>query len=160
MKKLQLISMAALVASLAWSGCKKEEAPAPPPAAGGIPCTYTVGPWSAWSNGIRTRSVSASPDGCTGTAPASTEEHYCNSTNAGWLTVINYSTNPYRVTITGSSTVPSFTLQGGYMMDSILVNVGTYGIHALQLSGYVFTPSEFNATKNVSRCNVVSWSFP
>ncbi len=154
MKKVQIITMAALVASMAWSGCKKEDKAVAPN------CTYTVGEWSAWSNGVRTRTVSSGPDGCTGTPPPSTELHFCNSTNQGWLKITNYSSNPYQVTITGPSTIAPFTLQGGYYQDSILVGVGTYGIHSLQLSGYVFTPSEYNATKNVPRCNVVSWSFP
>jgi mono/diheme cytochrome c family protein len=43
--------------------------PAAPPA-----CTYTTGAWGACqSNGTQTRTVSASPSGCTGTPPASTQ---------------------------------------------------------------------------------------
>lgn len=153
MKKLQLMTMAALVASLAFVGCKKEETAV-------APCSYTVGPWSDWSNGVRTRTVSATPSGCTGTAPSSTELHYCNTLNKGWLKVTNYSSNPYQVSITGPTTVTPFTLQGGYYMDSIQVDVGTYGINALQLSGFVFTPSQFNGTKSATLCDVVGWSFP
>jgi hypothetical protein len=52
--------------------------PPPPP----TPCTYTTGAWSAWSTctnnqQIRTRTVTATPAGCTGTAPAATETQAC-----------------------------------------------------------------------------------
>lgn len=155
MKCPQLFTVAALVAIMAVTGCKKDD-PEPP----ATPCTYTVGGWSAWSNGLRTRSVSAQPAGCTGTAPANTDTHYCVTLNEGWLRVSNYSTNPYRITITGPTSVQPFNLNGGYMQDSIPVDVGTYGIHALQLSGYVFEASEFTTSKAVARCNVAQWSFP
>lgn len=102
----------------------------------------------------------ASPTGCTGTPPASIDEHPCVDASRGWLRVSNLSTNPYQVTITGPSAIEPFELPGGYMMDSIYVGTGSYGIHALQLSGYVFTPSEFNGTRTVPLCNKVSWSFP
>jgi len=46
------------------------------------------------------------------------------------------------------------------MADSVFVGVGTYGLQSLQLSGYVFTPSEFNGTRNITRCNVGQWAFP
>jgi hypothetical protein len=42
--------------------------PPPPPA-----CTYTAGPWSECIGGTRTRTVTASPAGCVGTPPASSE---------------------------------------------------------------------------------------
>jgi hypothetical protein len=44
---------------------------APPPQP--TPCTYTTGAWSACVNGTQTRTVTASPAGCTGTPPASTQ---------------------------------------------------------------------------------------
>lgn len=43
----------------------------PPPAP--TPCTYTTGPWGPCVNGTQTRTVTASPAGCTGTPPASTQ---------------------------------------------------------------------------------------
>lgn len=92
--------------------------------------------------------------------PATTEEHPCRTQNKGWLKIVNYSSNPYEVTITGPTNVPAFTLQGGYQVDSVSVDVGTYGIHSLQLAGYVLYPSEYNTTKSVTRCDVIGWSFP
>lgn len=76
------------------------------------------------------------------------------------MRVTNNSSNPYRVTITGPTAIDAFDLPGGYMVDSVYVGVGTYGLQSLQLSGYIFTPSEFNATRNVTVCNVAQWSFP
>jgi hypothetical protein len=125
------------------------------------PCSYTIGPWSAWSNGIRTREVTATPSPCTGTPPASIDYHTCYTDNKMFLRVVNYSSNPYRITITGPTTVPVFDLPGGYMRDSIMVNTGTYGLHSLQLSGYVLYPSEFNGTISSStKCTTNAWSFP
>ena len=136
-------------------GCKKEDdASATPAGSGGggaTACSYTTGGWGAWTNGYRERTVAASPTGCTGTPPAS---------NRGWLRITNNSTNPYRVTVTGPSSLAPFDLPGGYMQDSIYVGTGSYGIYALQLSGYVFTASEFNGTRGVVRCNLAQWSFP
>ncbi len=156
---LYFSAIAALTMALAF-GCKKDDKAAPSASGNGTPCSYTLGPWSAWADGIRTRTVSATPDGCTGTMPSTTEEHPCRTQNKGWLKIVNYSSNPYEVTITGPTNIPVFTLQGGYQQDSIYVGVGTYGIHSLQLAGYVLYPSEFNTTKAVPRCGVVSWSFP
>ncbi|MBX2974157.1 MAG: hypothetical protein KF797_13755 [Flavobacteriales bacterium] len=92
--------------------------------------------------------------------PPTTETHWCRTLNKGWLKIVNYSSNPYQVTITGPTSIPAFTLQGGYQVDSISVDVGTYGIYSLQLAGYLLYPSEFNTTKSVTRCNVIGWSFP
>jgi hypothetical protein len=44
---------------------------APPPQP--TPCAYTTGNWSECVNGTQTRTVTASPAGCTGTPPASTQ---------------------------------------------------------------------------------------
>jgi hypothetical protein len=46
---------------------------APPPPPQPTPCTYVTGAWSACVNGTQTRTVTASPAGCTGTPPASTQ---------------------------------------------------------------------------------------
>ncbi len=80
--------------------------------------------------------------------------------NQGWMTIRNLSTNPYVVTITGPSSWPPIWMDGGAVRDSIPLSAGTYGVYAVQQSGYVLYPSEFNATKVVSRCNVAAWSFP
>lgn len=160
MRYFLLVSMAL---SLSLVGCKKDddEAPAPTvPVITGTPCTYTVGAWGPWEDGYRERTVVASPTGCTGTPPASIEEHPCVDGNDGWLRVVNNSSNPYRVTITGPTSLPPFDLAGGFMLDSIYVGAGSYGLYALQLSGYIFTPSEFNGTRTVVQCNQASWSFP
>ncbi|WKZ67160.1 MAG: hypothetical protein QY325_04340 [Flavobacteriales bacterium] len=146
----------AIALALLATGCKKEEQEGP----SSTPCTYTVSPWSTWSNGYRTREVLASPIGCTGTAPSTIEEHGCVALNRGWLRVVNMSANPYQVTVSGPTGVLPFTLAGGYARDSIYVGVGTYALHALQLSGYVLFPSEFNGARTVARCNKVAWSFP
>lgn len=153
------MTFTALVCATLFSCSKDKDDPAAP-IISGTPCTYTVGEWSNWSNGVRTRTVSASPDGCVGTMPAATETHWCMGANGGWLTIYNVSTNPYQVTITGPSTIPSFTMNGGTVRDSIYVGNGTYGLHSLQLSGYAIFPSEFNATRTVGSCNVQTWTFP
>lgn len=154
MKHLLLIAL-----SVVFTGCAKDD-PEPPAGTSGTPCTYTTGAWGPWVNGYRERTVVASPTGCTGTPPAAIEQHPCVGTNRGWLRVTNNSSNPYRVTITGPTAIDAFDLPGGYMVDSVYVGVGTYGLQSLQLSGYIFTPSEFNATRNVTVCNVAQWSFP
>jgi hypothetical protein len=140
--------------------CKKDDDTTVAPVVSGTPCTYTVGNWSAWIDGVRTRTVTAAPAGCVGTVPATTENHPCVAANKGWLKVVNNSANPYDVTITGPTAVNDFTLPGGYQADSIYVGVGTYGLHSVQLSGYVLFPSEYNTTITLPRCNVVTWSFP
>lgn len=157
MKYLLFIALSAALA-----GCAKDdpEPPVAPSGSGGTPCTYTTGAWGPWANGFRERTVVASPTGCTGTPPAAIEEHPCVGLNRGWLRITNNSTNPYRVTITGPTAVAPFDLPGGFMADSVFVGVGTYGLQSLQLSGYVFTPSEFNSTRNITRCNVGQWAFP
>ena len=43
--------------------------PPPPP----TPCTYTTGAWGPCMNGTQTRTVTASPAGCTGTPPPSSQ---------------------------------------------------------------------------------------
>lgn len=154
----------ALCTMLAFACSKKNDDPAQPAptgGGGGTPCTYTVGPWTPWLLGIRTREVTAEPTGCTGTAPTGIQYHSCHTGNKAFLKVSNLSSNPYRVTITGPTSVPVFDLPGGFMRDSIMVNTGTYGMHSLQLSGYVLYPSEFNATANANtKCQVNTWSFP
>lgn len=164
MRNSLLLSLCVLAA---LSCSKKNDDPAQPASPGGggggggtTPCTYTVGPWSAWAGGIRTREVTAEPVGCTGTAPQAIQYHSCYTGDRGWLKITNLSSNPYRVTITGPTGWPPMDLNGGYMFDSLLVDVGTYGLHSLQLSGYIFTPSEFNTTVTVQRCQVRTWSFP
>lgn len=156
MKPIHLFSLAALVATLATS-CKKDDDPVVPYVP---PCTYTVGDWGPWVNGVRSRSVTASPDGCTGTAPASTQTHVCVSLNRSYLAVRNYSTNPYQVTITGGSSVAPFTLSGGELRDSIVVNPGFYSLHSEQLSGFVLYPSLYDGSRNLSVCEKYTWSFP
>ena len=145
------------VACLLFACSKDKDTPA---TVQGTPCTYTVGQWSAWTNGVRTRTVTAAPAGCVGTLPATTENHTCIALNRGWITVRNYSTNPYRVTITGPSSWPPFDLPGGMMQDSIPLGPGNYGLYSLQLSGYVLFPSEFNGNISLPLCNERIWSFP
>lgn len=65
-----------------WSGCTplysyttpiaSEGGPVQPPPTT-TPCTYTTGPWSTCVNGTQTRTVTASPAGCTGTPPPSSQ---------------------------------------------------------------------------------------
>lgn len=146
LKFLKPVTLLTLMGSLVFSGCKKEEV-----------CDYRLGPWSAWNNGVRTRTVTASPGGCTGTPPTAAEHHACNSTDQGWLRLINYSPHAYQVTVTGPTTVPAFVMSGGVMKDSILVEVGSYALHAVHGGS---TPAEHNTTLTVARCNKVTWSFP
>ncbi len=145
---------------IALVACSKDKDDTPAPAPSAVACTYTVGAWGPWVNGYRERTVVASPTGCSGTPPPSIEAHYCVVLQKGFLKVTNFSSNPYMITITGPTAVSPFELPGGYMRDSILVGPGTYGLQSLQLSGYVFTPSQFNATRSVVQCGVAQWSFP
>ena len=98
----------------------------PPPTT--TPCTYTTGAWSAWSTctggqQTRTRTVTASPAGCTGTAPASSETQACTvapptTVKARWD--FNHSgTNPLRAT-TGPNLVQAAgtaTISGGLLRN-------------------------------------------
>jgi hypothetical protein len=77
-----------------WSGCTplysyttpiaSEGGPTTPPPTG-TPCTYTTGPWSACTNGTQTRTVTATPSGCTGTPPPSSQP--CTVTPPPVLTI-------------------------------------------------------------------------
>ena len=77
-----------------WSGCspaysytspiQEEGGPVTPPPTGN-PCTYTTGPWSACTNGTQTRTVTATPSGCTGTPPPSSQP--CTVTPPPVLTI-------------------------------------------------------------------------
>lgn len=154
----------ALIAlSIALVACSKDEedtpAPVPLPPSE-VPCSYEVGAWGPWVNGYRERTVVAYPDGCVGTPPPSVEQHYCVGQQGGFLRVRNFSSNPYLVTITGPTYVAPFELPGGFMRDSIFVDTGVYDLESLQLSGYIFTPSEFSITRSVVQCGVAQWSFP
>lgn len=144
--------LAAILLAILATACKKEEKDPP--------CSYTVGAWSAWSNGFRTRTVTPSSPDCTVGSPATIEEHPCVLANKGWLTIRNNSTNPYSVSVTGPTTVPTFTLAGNTQRDSIYLGTGNYELYALQLSGYVVFPSEFNGTASMASCNDLIWSFP
>lgn len=64
--------------------------PPPPP----TPCTWTTGPWGPCVNGIQIRTVTGSPTGCTGTAPATTQPctvapNPCTYTYSAWSACTN-----------------------------------------------------------------------
>lgn len=109
--------------------------PVPPP----VQCTYTTGAWSAWStctNGTqtRTRTVTATPSGCTGTPPASTETQQCQTTPppAG-QTIAHYTFN--------GGTTASITATVGANLTQ-----GTSGLRFTSLSGGKVSNSRAGAT--------------
>ena len=75
----------------------------------------------------------------------------------GTIKFINNSTNPYRIFING---VANYDMSGGSTTYRYNVLTGAYVIRVLQLSGYVFTPTDETFNGSVSCGNTLSISFP
>lgn len=98
-------------------------------------CTYTTGAWSAWSactGGIetRTRTVTASPAGCTGTPPASVETRTCSGgttpPSTGLVFASTFSgSGPDLVATTGTNRPPLYSWSQGSIASGKLTTNGS-----------------------------------
>jgi hypothetical protein len=115
------------------------------------PCTYTTGAWSACVNGQQTRTVTATPAGCAGTPPASTQT--CTTTtppstttrgrwtfNSGTANPIAAAIGPAMPAVAGSATVSGGLLRNSNGNSSWTLDLPN--VTAIVLTG--FTPSALN----------------
>lgn len=77
--------------------------------------------------------------------------------STGTLRFVSTSTNPYRIFINGTA---AFEMAGGTTENLFYVPTGSYSIRVLQLSGYVFTPTDQTYTANVGCGQTITTTFP
>lgn len=75
----------------------------------------------------------------------------------GSLRLNNTSSNPYRIYINGTA---RFDMDGGTTRTINYVPTGSYSIRVLQLSGYLFTPTDQTYTGNVGCGQTLTTTFP
>jgi len=78
-------------------------------------------------------------------------------TGTGTITFTNNSSNPYKVYINGTE---YFTMDGGTSRSVTYLPVASYTLRVLQVSGYVFTPTDQTYNGNVTCGGTSTLSFP
>jgi len=76
--------------------------------------------------------------------------------NQGEITFSNGSSNPYACYLDGRHV---FDMDGGYYQD-VSVSPGSHNVRAVQISGYLFYPTDISTTIYVSNGESVIFSFP
>jgi hypothetical protein len=133
--------------------------PPPPPPPVPTPCTYTTGTWSTCANGTQTRTVSATPAGCTGTPPAASQA--CTVTppppagvkgrwmfGSGTAASINSAVGPKLVLVAGTA-----TMSGGLIRNSNANTAWTCaipGVTQVVLKGFVPTSLNYQLLLNTT----------
>lgn len=107
--------------------------------------------------GLIFTSCKKSSTGSSSSSPSSTTPA-CQTNNYGTITISNSSTNPYDIDIDG---VYQMRLSGGSISAKINISGGNNRkLHCIQVSGYVFTPTEKTTYFNVVSCSDYSWQIP
>jgi hypothetical protein len=82
----------------------------------------------------------------------------CEVYKTGTITISNSSSNPYKIYIDG---VFQIQLSGGSISQELEINEGNgRELYAVQVSGYLFYPTEKQTTLNVVRCSSYNWQIP
>ena len=76
----------------------------------------------------------------------------------GSIMLVNNSSNPYDVFVNGKLEIDD--MPGGSARELSAKAVGYYSVHVVQVSGYVFYPTELTYSGNVSDQSTLVVSFP
>lgn len=88
----------------------------------------------------------------------SKDEPSCETYKTGTVTISNSSSNPYNIYVDGAFKI---TLNGNSISEEIDLNEGNgRQLYAVQVSGYLFSPTERETTFNVLRCTDYTWQIP
>lgn len=77
--------------------------------------------------------------------------------STGTLKFVSTSSNPYRIYINGTA---AFDMNGGTTQYKYYMPTGSYSIRVLQLSGYVFTPTDQTYTGTLNCGQTMTITFP
>lgn len=77
--------------------------------------------------------------------------------STGTLKFVSTSSNPYRIYINGTA---AFDMNGGITQYNYYMPTGSYSIRVLQLSGYLFTPTDRTYTGTLNCGQTITITFP
>ena len=78
-------------------------------------------------------------------------------TSTGTLRFVSNSSNPYRIFINGTA---AFDMNGNTIETRSYMPTGSYSVRVLQLSGYIFTPTDQTYTGTLSCGGTLTTTFP
>lgn len=134
------ISVLLMIAGTSFSGCNSD------------PCETVV----CQNGGTCDDGSCVCPQGFSGSSCENNNNPACVQNNTGTVVFSCWSNNPYDCYVNGSYV----GRVGGNSTLSVNRTAGFVSVKTIQVSGYVFTPSEFTGSGNLQQCGTLTFNFP